>query len=313
MLAWQFTQVGAPLTLREVPDPTPAADGIVIDTMAAGLCHSDVSFLDGTLSSLLPFAPITLGHEIAGVVSSVGSEVTGFAVGERVGVPAAIEGPGTSTDGGFAPRVAVRADLVVHLPDKVPWEQAAAATDAGLTSYHAVMIRGQVQSGMKVGIIGLGGLGSLGVQVALAIGARVFVAEINEDVHPYARELGVHGVATGIDSFAAEQLDVIIDFAGFGTTTAAALETVRTRGRVVQVGLARPMGTINLNDLTLRSLDLVGSQAGTKEDCSAVLQLVADGKLSSRITRIPFEQIGEGIDRLERGDVVGRLVADVNR
>jgi propanol-preferring alcohol dehydrogenase len=73
------------------------------------------------------------------------------------------------------------------------------------------------------------------------------------------------------------------------------------------------MGTINLNDLTLRSLDLVGSQAGTKEDCSAVLQLVADGKLSSRITRIPFEQIGEGIDRLERGDVVGRLVADVNR
>ncbi len=77
MLAWQFTEVGPPLTLRGVPDPTPAADGIAIDTMAAGLCHSDVSFLDGTLTSLLPFAPITLGHEIAGVVSAVGPEVNG--------------------------------------------------------------------------------------------------------------------------------------------------------------------------------------------------------------------------------------------
>ncbi len=106
---------------------------------------------------------------------------------------------------------------------------------------------------------------------------------------------------------------MIIDFAGFGTTTAAAIETVRNRGRVVQVGLARPMGTISLNKLTLKALDLVGSQAGTKEDCSAVLQLIADGKLTSRITTISFEEIGEGIDRLERGEVIGRLVADMSR
>jgi alcohol dehydrogenase, propanol-preferring len=130
MKAWQFTEIGAPLTLREVADPQPAPDGIVIDTRAAGLCHSDVSFLDGTLTPLLPFAPITLGHEIAGVVSAVGSNVTGFTLGDRVGVPAAIEGPGTSSDGGFAPRVAVQAHLVVHVPDSVPWQQAAAATDA---------------------------------------------------------------------------------------------------------------------------------------------------------------------------------------
>jgi D-arabinose 1-dehydrogenase-like Zn-dependent alcohol dehydrogenase len=166
---------------------------------------------------------------------------------------------------------------------------------------------------MKVGIIGLGGLGSLGAQIALAEGARVFVAEINEAVHPYARELGAHGVAAGIDAFADEQLDVIIDFAGFGTTTAAAIETVRNRGRVVQVGLARPMGTINLNELTLQALDLVGSQAGTKEDCSAVLDLIAADKLASRITKISFEEIGEGIHRLGRGEVIGRLVAEVAR
>ena len=116
-----------------------------------------------------------------------------------------------------------------------------------------------------MGIIGPGGLGSLGAQTALAAGARVFVAEVTEAVCACARELGVHGVATVIDSFVVRQLDVIIDFPGFGTT-AAAVETVRTRGRVVQVGLAvRGDGRPQRADTEIpgRSLDLVGSQTGT--------------------------------------------------
>ena len=309
MKAWQFIGVGKPLTVNEVPEPRPAADELVIEMKAAGLCHSDVGFLDGTLSSILPFAPITLGHEIAGVVSAIGANVTEFAVGDKVGVPAAREGPGVSTNGGFAPRVGVKEHLVVHIPDEVPFDQAAAATDAGLTSYHAVMVRGQVQAGMKVGIIGLGGLGSLGAQTAIATGAQVYVAEVNENVHEYARQIGASGVSTAITAFKEDELDVIIDFAGFGTTTAAAIETVKFGGRVVQVGLARETGTINLNTLTINSLDLVGSVAGTKEDCIEVLRCVAAGKLSSRITTIGFDQIGEGIAKLEQGEVIGRLVA----
>jgi propanol-preferring alcohol dehydrogenase len=281
----------------------------VIDMKAAGLCHSDVGFLDGTLTPLLPFAPITLGHEIAGTVSALGADVTAFKVGDKVGVPCSIEGPGTSKNGGFASKVAVRESLVVAVPADVPFDQAAAATDAGITSYHAVMVRGQVTPGMKVGIIGLGGLGSLGAQTVRANGAQLFVAEINKKVHDYARELGATAVSTDITTFVDEKLDVIIDFAGFGTTTAAAIETVKDRGRVVQVGLARETGTINLNRLTLASLELVGSQAGTKDDAKDVLGLIAAGKLTSRITTIGFDEIGDGIARLQRGDVVGRLVA----
>lgn len=309
MRAWRFTEVDAPLTLAEVPDPVPAADEIVIDVKAAGLCHSDVGFLDGTLTPLLPFAPITLGHEIAGIVSAVGADVSEFAVGDRVGVPAAIEGPGTSLDGGFAERVVVKERLTVHVPDGVPFDQAAAATDAGLTSYHAVIVRGGVRPGMRVGIIGLGGLGSLGAQIARANGAEVYVAEVNEGVHEYARELGATAVGREIGEFADQDLDVVIDFAGFGETTAAAIEAVKVRGRVLQVGLARAMGTINLQTLTLNSLELVGSQAGTKEDCSAVLELVGAGKIASRITRVGFDEIGAGVQRLADGGVVGRLVA----
>lgn len=309
MKAWQFLEVGKPLTLNEVPDPTPATDEVIVDVKAAGLCHSDVGFLDGTLTPLLPFRPITLGHEIAGVVSAVGAGVTGFKVGDRVGIPAAIEGPGTEKNGGFADKVAVLERLVVHVPDAVPFDQAAAATDAGMTSYHAVMVQGRVAAGTKVGIIGLGGLGMMGAQAAAAAGAELYVAEINEAVHQVARDLGAVAVSKDIKDFADEGLDVVVDFAGFGSTTDAAVETVRRGGRVVQVGLGVARGEINLQHLTLNEVELVGSQAGTKEDCSAVLDLVAQGKLSSRITTIGFDEIGQGIGKLERGEVIGRLVA----
>ncbi|MFF0228550.1 zinc-binding dehydrogenase [Streptomyces sp. NPDC004629] len=309
MRAWQFTDVGKPLTMSEVPAPAPAAGELVVHVRAAGLCHSDVGFLDGTLTPLLPFRPITLGHEIAGIVSAVGPDVTEFSVGQKVVIPAAIEGPGTSLNGGFADEVVVPERLVVALPDGVPFDQAAAATDAGLTSYHAVSVQGRVSPGARVGIIGLGGLGSLGAQTALALGARLFVAEKNERVHDFPRSLGAESVASDITDFAGEGLDVVIDFAGFGTTTDGAIHSVRRGGRIVQVGLGRARGEIDLQALTLNEVELVGSQAGTKEDCVAVLDLVAEGRLSSRITEIGFEEIADGIGRLERGEVIGRLVA----
>ncbi|MER5177253.1 zinc-binding dehydrogenase [Streptomyces sp. NPDC002896] len=309
MKAWQFTEVGAPLALHEVPEPDPQEGEIVIEVRAAGLCHSDVGFLDGTLTPLLPYRPITLGHEIAGVVAAVGPDVTRFAVGDKVVVPAAIEGPGTSSHGGFQSKVPVRESLVIPMPDGIAWDQAAAASDAGMTSYHAIMVQGGVRAGQKVGIIGLGGLGSLGAQIARGVGAEVYVAEKNEKVHDFARELGAADVATSIKAFADLQLDVVVDFAGFGVTTSEAVETVRRGGRVVQVGLGVAEGTINLQALTLNEVELFGSQAGTLQDCADVLDLIAAGKVTSRITQIGFDEIGDGVGKLERGEVIGRLVA----
>jgi D-arabinose 1-dehydrogenase-like Zn-dependent alcohol dehydrogenase len=309
MLAWQFEEVGQPLALNEVPEPEPQEGEVVVAVEAAGICHSDVGFLDGTLTHLLPYRPITLGHEIAGVVEATGPGASRFSVGDKVVIPAAIEGPGTSSHGGFQGKVPVRERLVLPLPDGIPWDQAAAATDAGLTSYHAIVVQGGVGKGTKVGIIGLGGLGSLGAQIARALGAGLYVAEINEKVHDLAREIGVVDIGTDITAFADVELDVVIDFAGFGTTTAGAVETVRRNGRVVQVGLGVAEGTINLQHLTLNEVELVGSQAGTAEDCEAVLRLIADGSVSARITQIAFDEIGEGVGRLERGEVIGRLVA----
>ena len=309
MKAWQFVDDGKPLTLNEVAEPQAADDGVVIDVKGAGICHSDVGYVTGVISQMLAFRPITLGHEIAGVISAVGKNVTGFNVGDRVVAPAKVKSAGTTLNGGFAAKVGLPAEFVVPLPDGVSWGQAAAASDAGMTSYHAVIRQGQVTSGMKVGIIGLGGLGSLGAQTALGAGAEVYVAEINEKVHDYARSLGVTAVATDISEFADQGLDVIIDFAGFGTTTASAISTVKYGGRVVIVGLGAAEATIPTAEMVFREIDLISSQAGSNDDCSGVLQLIADGKLESRISEISFDEIADGIEKLHRGEVVGRLVA----
>ncbi|MBM9510655.1 zinc-binding dehydrogenase [Actinacidiphila acididurans] len=308
MKAWRLTAAHEPLVLTDVPEPVAGPGEVVIDVKAASLCHSDVGFLDGTLTGILGFTPITLGHEIAGVVSQVGEGVDGVSVGERVGVPTAFGGPGQAIDGGFAEKVKVGAEWVLPLPDGISFEQAAPATDAGMTAYHALKLGG-VTAGTKLGIIGAGGLGSLAIQFAVSMGAEVYVAEINEAVWPTADTYGAKAVAKDITAFADQGLQVVVDYAGFGTTTAGAIDAVAAKGTVVQVGLGKERADISAQNVVFKEVTYVGSSAGTHEDCAAVMDLIAQGKAASILNEITFDEIGEGVERLQRGGVVGRLVA----
>ncbi|MDT3444942.1 MULTISPECIES: zinc-binding dehydrogenase [unclassified Pseudofrankia] len=307
MQAWQYVGDHQPITLNEIDEPVAGPGEVLLEVKGAGICHTDVGHLEGTISHFLAFRPITLGHEVAGVVSQIGEGVTSFSVGDRVAVRSVVEGPGTGRDGGFQPRLAVQTDVLVPVPDGVPWDQAAVSTDAGMTSYHAVMARAGVKAGDKIGIIGFGGLGSLGTHIALRAGAQVFVAETKRSLHPKIIEAGAAAVSSTVEDFKGEGLDAIIDFAGFGTTTASAVETVKPGGRVVQVGLAERFGTLDLIALTMNQVDLLGSQGGTNEDNAKVLQLMAAGHLQSETERIAFDEIGEAIERLRRGENAGRL------
>jgi D-arabinose 1-dehydrogenase-like Zn-dependent alcohol dehydrogenase len=243
-------------------------------------------------------------------VSELGDGVTGVAVGDRVAVLGHVTGPGTACDGGFAPRVAAPAKFLVKIPERVSWDQAAASTDAGVTSYHAAMVRGEAKAGDRFGIIGMGGLGSLAVQAAVAAGANVYVAETKEGVHDYARELGVTAVSTDIADFGDEPFDAIVDFVGAGTTTATAVELVKRYGRVVLVGLARTEATVNTLTLAIGEVSLLGSNGGSIEDHAKVLELMSEGELHSQTTIIGFDEIGDAIGKLERGDLMGgRFVA----
>lgn len=309
MKAWHFTGAKEPLTEVTLPDPSAGPGEVVIDVKAAGLCHSDVSFLDGTLTPILDHLPIVLGHEIAGVVSQVGEGVPQFAVGDRVGVPAVTYGPGVKLDGGFAEKVLVPEGLVVAVPDTVPFDQAAPATDAGRTAYRAVHTAGLVQAGQKVGIIGFGGLGSLGAQMILAAGAELYVAEISEGAQEAARKLGASEVSGDIHDFESAGLDVIIDFAGVGTSSAAAIDTIRPGGRVVQIGLAVEMATISAQKLVLKDITFIGASNGEQSECVGALDLLAEGKIKAEVLPIGFDEIPSSLERLAAGGVRGRFVA----
>jgi propanol-preferring alcohol dehydrogenase len=310
MKAWQYTTPGIPLLETEVAVPVPGAGEVLIDVKAAGLCHTDVGIVEGWSAGMLNHTPITLGHEVAGVISALGEGVTGFAIGDRVGLfSEGLTGPGIGKDGGFAPETIGRVSELVRMPDSVPFDQAAAGTDAGATSYHAVKIVGRVEKGMKVGIIGLGGLGQIGARVAVLLGAEVYAAEVNTDVHAYAREIGVSTVVTLVTELAGLGLDVVIDFAGAAGTTSGALGAVKAGGRVVQIGVAEPNASIDLLSLVMKQVELVGSLGGSKADIEAVYELLASGELNPRVTTIGFDEIGDGMERLRRGEIRGRLVA----
>ncbi|WP_405219151.1 zinc-binding dehydrogenase [Agrococcus sp. Ld7] len=198
----------------------------------------------------------------------------------------------------------------MKLPGGIEWGQAAAATDAGVTSYIGVMIHGGVKAGDRVGIIGLGGLGMTGARIAVIAGATVFGVEPKESSWATAREQGVTEVFKDASELEGLDLDVVVDFAGFGTTTAGAIKAVKPGGRVSQVGLGKTEFSFNSYELISRAITLQGSTPqGKPEHLQAVIDMIAAGDLVIRAEEIGFDEIPDGLGRLERGEVAGRLYA----
>jgi propanol-preferring alcohol dehydrogenase len=312
--AWQFTNTNEPLVLNEVPAPTPGPGEVILDVKAAGLCHSDVGAMtDASWLAVIPVRPIVLGHEIAGVVSSLGEGVTSVQLGDRCSVwPLGGTGaPGSARDGGFTDHHRVPVDDLVPVPDQLSFELAALGTDAGMTSYHAVMTQAAVKAGDKVGIIGLGGLGHIGARVAVVNGAEVHVAEVNTTVWPLAEEIGATSVVADAAEWADQGFDVIVDFAGFGSTTAHALRAIRRNGRVVLVGMGITEIVLSSTDIIRRQAQIFGSHGGTKEDIAAVYDLFSSGAISPAYTIIAFDDIPRGLDDLQHHRATGRLVAHI--
>ena len=310
MKAWQLIAANEPLRRIDRDDPRPGPEQVVVGVRAAGICHSDVGFMDGTLTWMLAKLPLVLGHEVAGVIAEVGADVNGFEVGDRV-VASGDEKhhPGWSIDGGFTDKLLAQSTGLVRLPDAVDFVQAATATDAGQTAYGAVMGAGRVRAGQRVGIIGLGGLGLTGARIALLAGAQVCAADPKHQTWAAAKQCGVVEIVEDATQLAAFNPDVIVDFAGFGTTTANAISAVRPGGRVIQVGVGNSEATISTADLVYKAVTLHGARGGQPGDLDAVIDLIAKGDLSIQTTTTTFEEIPEAIERLKHGDVLGRIVA----
>ncbi len=311
MLAWQFEEVGRPLVLRDVEVPKPAADEVLIEIKAAGLCHTDAGILHEPHWSerIGPF-PLTLGHELAGVIVDVGPEVSGFAVGDRVGVfPAGRTRPGLGRGGGYSAYCTALPEDLVRVPENVSFAFAAMGTDAGRAAYRGLAVGGGPRPGQRIGVIGYGGLGQIAAQIAVIEGAEVYVAEPKEALWDEIRALGAAGVAADIRDFADAGLELIADYAGFGTTTAGAIEVIAEHGTIVQVGMGRETAEISTAKLVFKLARLIGSRGGTVEDIAHVYRLMGESGLNPTITPIAFDEIPESLELLHQGKTTGRLVA----
>ena len=317
------------LRLEQVPEPDRSPDWVVMDVTACGVCGSDLHFLDGTART--GHVPITLGHEIAGTIRHAAG--SGLEPGTRVVATVGdwcgycrrcAEGRsnlcervsvlGIDVDGGLADSVSVRTAAVVPIPAGLRAAAAATAVDAGATAHHAVTRTAAVGRGDTVLIIGVGGLGSYGVQIArnCAAGA-VIAADVDPKALERAASLGADEVVLiepevslgrAVKLLTDGGVDVALEFVGRAATVDAALKSLRPGGRAVVVGVGvEPVVTLPPVLWSNNEYTLTGSYGSLPGDTEKVLSGLADGSLiPPPISEVPLADAAGVILSLSRGE-----------
>jgi len=315
MKAVVYREFAGPIALESVPDPSPAPDGAVIQVEATGLCRSDWHGWHGHDPDIkaLPHVP---GHEFAGTVVAVGSEVQRKLVGQRVTIPF-VAGcgacpecqsgneqicdrqyqPGFTGWGSFAEFVAVHyADgNLVPLPENITSIAAAALGCRLATAYRAVAAQGAVQPGQWIAIHGCGGVGLSAIMVARALRARPIAVDVRDEPLALAKSLGAEfvlnaatmsdiasDVTAAIFDITGRGADVSLDALGSPATFANSIFSLRKRGRHVQVGILTTRDAIPapvLNRIIGHELILAGSHGLAAHAYPALLALIEAGKL----------------------------------
>ncbi|NIH78384.1 zinc-dependent alcohol dehydrogenase family protein [Amycolatopsis viridis] len=303
MRAVVYTEFGAPPQVRDLPDPAPAPDGVVVAVEATGVCRSDWHAWRGHDSDVtLPHVP---GHELAGRVVAAGDRVRHWRPGDRVTVPfvcacgsceQCVSGnqqicahqtqPGFTHWGSFAELVALdHADVnLVRLPGHLHGTTAAALGCRFGTAFRAVLRQGQVRAGQWVAVHGCGGAGISAVMLAVAAGARVVAVDIAPEALALATKLGAEAAleagadtATAIREITGGGAHVSLDCAGLPQTCAASVASLRPRGRHVQVGLLPPglgVPPIPMHRVIADELVLLGSHGIQAHEYPEMLALI---------------------------------------
>ncbi len=325
-----------PLEWQEVTTPCPEPDEALVKVMACGIDGTDLKLLDGF--GYTPDLPFIMGHEVAGVVAEAGHRVTGFKQGDRVIVynfttcgecfaclnnreqicvnMAGVLGA-KDRSGGYAEYVAVPGRQLVRLPDQVSWPDGAICCDAGMTAIHAIE-RARLRLGETVLIVGVGGVGSVAVQLAKAAGARVLAVERSQSKREWARQIGADALLNPNEVALPEAVrdltgglgvDCVIDIVGQTDTMAAGVDSLRHGGRLVIVGYTPDHYNVEGKYLAQNELEILGTRAGRKQDLMQVAGLMASGKIRSIVTQtFPMENANEALAVLRSGENLGRIV-----
>jgi 2-desacetyl-2-hydroxyethyl bacteriochlorophyllide A dehydrogenase len=315
MKAGRITVSSRKFEVKDIPIPHPAPGEVRIKVGAAGVCLSDVHFLDGTLSpGYLTGDEVTLGHEVAGTIEQLGEGVHTYQVGDRVLVIAGerneknqITTLGFDYDGGYAEYVVTKAALLVKIPDNLPFEEAAIIPDAVSTPWAAISSSAKMQKGESAAVFGVGGLGIHAVQLLKLIGASKIIAiDPRAEARQKALEIGADlAFDPSDDEFKKHRgLNAAFDFAGVTPVRKQALSLLGEQGRLVIVGIANEPITIP-NDMafTYMRTQILGHYGSEPIHTKELVEFVKEGKLtlSKSVSEVlPLDQAALALEKLEK-------------
>lgn len=338
--AYVAASANAPLAPGSIARRTPAADDVVIEILYCGVCHSDLhQTRDEWHNTVYPCVP---GHEIVGRVVETGAAVTRFATGDLAAVGCMVDacrdcescrrgleqycanvvftynGPdarlGGVTYGGYSSHIVVDEAFVLRVPPNLPLTAVAPLLCAGITTYSPLR-HWKVGPGQKVGVVGLGGLGHMGVKFAHALGAEVVVFTTSPGKVEDARRLGADEVVVSTDAEQmnrhARSFDFILDAVSADHDVNAYLALLKLDGTLTLVGAPeRPLPVAAFN-LLLQRRSFAGSGIGGIAETQEMLDFCAEHGIVADIELIGIDQIATAYERLLRGDVKYRFVIDM--
>lgn len=338
--AYAAPAAGAPLAPFVVQRRDVGPNDVAIDIAYAGICHSDIhQAREEWFTSIFPMVP---GHEIAGVVTAVGDSVTRFAPGDRVGVGCYVDScrecaaclageqsyctghvsatyNGTEADrttptyGGYSTHIVVDENYVLRLPESLGLDVAAPLLCAGITLYQPLAVW-KAGPGVRVGIVGLGGLGHMGVKIASAMGADVTVISHSPSKEEDARRLGADEFLVSSDKnamrAARNSLDLIVNTASSITSLDPYLRLLGLDGTLVMVGLPENDLTVSPFSLVAQRRRISGTNNGSIPQTQEMLDFCGEHGLGADIETIAVQQVNEAWDRVVASDVRYRFVID---
>lgn len=325
---------GAPLTIEELPVPTPGAGEVLVRIEATGVCHTDLHAVDGDWP-VKPMMPLIPGHEGVGYVAALGPGVTDLKEGDPVGIPWLHDAcgrceycqtgwetlcerqhnSGYNVNGTYAQYAIASAPYVGHLPANPDFPALAPILCAGVTTYKGLK-ETEAKPGEWVVISGIGGLGHVAVQYAKAMGLHVAALDVSEDKLALARSLGAD---LAVNCATEDAVSRIVRETGGGAhgvlVTAVspqafsqAIACTRRRGTVSLVGLPPGDFPTPIFDVVLKRITVRGSIVGTRRDLAEALAFAAEGKVRTTVAVEPLAAVNDVFDRLRRGQVEGRIV-----
>jgi propanol-preferring alcohol dehydrogenase len=330
---YKAVEVYEPGKLRVVERsiPEPGAGQVRIRVEACGICHTDAATVTGTYPGLtLPRVP---GHEVVGRIEALGSAVTRWKIGQRVGIGffGGEDGvcepcrrgdivncqnavtPGVTTDGGYAEMMIAEARGIASIPDELGSAEAAPLLCAGITTYNALRNAG-LRGGELVAVQGIGGLGHLGIQFARHMGFHTVAIGRGRDKEKLAKDLGAHVyIDTAVDDAAAALQRMggaraILATAPSGGAMGSLVSGLAARGKLIVIGVPQDPIQLSAFPLVFGGRSIYGSLAGTAIDTEDALAFSVLENIRPMIETVPLEQAAEGYARMMQGKARFRMV-----